>query len=192
MADQANCLKLHLGCGDRILPGFINIDIRELPGVDVSGCDAADLRRFESSSVDLIYACHVLEHFPRAKTLGVLIEWNRVLRPGGVLRIAVPDWDATVRVYRQTKDYENLLNWIYGGCLHVNDRHYRQFTFAGLKTLLVEAGFKRVARYDWTATEHGAIDDYSKAYIPHLDFEHGVLMSLNLECIKHLYPPAYE
>ena len=105
--------------------------------------------------------------------------------------MAVPDWEATVEVYRRTGDYENLLNWIYGGRDYDGNQHYRQFTFSGLKTLLIEAGFKRVVRYDWRKTEHADIDDFSKAYMPHLDYENGVLMSLNIECLKHIYPPDH-
>lgn len=183
--------KLHLGCGDKIIPGFINVDIRDLPGVDIPNCDTTDLRMFEDKTADLIYACHVLEHIPRPKTFNALLEWNRVLKTGGVLRIAVPDWEGTVEVYRRTGDYENLLNWIYGGRDYESNVHYRQFTFPGLKTLLIEAGFKRVVRYDWRKTEHADIDDFSKAYIPHKDYENGVLISLNVEAVKHIYPPDY-
>ncbi len=187
MTDDAN-RKLHLGCGEKILPGFVNIDARDFPGVDVPNADVSDLNMIETASVDLIYACHVLEHLPRPRTFSTLLEWNRLLKPGGVLRVAVPDWDSTVRVYNETGDYENLLNWIYGGREYEENMHHRQFTFAGLKTLLIEAGFKRVMRYDWQQTEHADVDDFSKAYIPHMEVESGVLMSLNLECVKHLYP----
>lgn len=182
--------KLHLGCADKIIPGFINIDFRNLQGIDVC-CDVTRLSPFENDSIDLIYACHVLEHIPRPKTFNTLLEWNRVLKPGGLLRLAVPDWESTVEIFRRTVDYENLLNWIYGGREYGENVHYRQFTFSGLKTLLIEAGFKRVLRYDWRRTEHANIDDFSKAYMPHMDFENGVLMSLNIECIKHIYPPDY-
>ena len=45
-------------------------------------------------------------------------------------------------------------------------------------------GFKEVYRYDWRETEHSNIDDFSQAYIPHMDKENGELMSLNIEAIK--------
>ena len=178
--------KLHLGCGNKIIPNFINMDSRNLDGVDVPNCDITNLSMFDNSTVDLIYACHVLEHIPRSRTFKTLLEWNRVLKPGGLLRLAVPCWDATVEIYRRTGDYENLLNWIYGGREYEANVHYRQFTFYGLKTLLIEAGFKRVTRYDWRDTEHASIDDFSKAYMPHMDYQNGVHMSLNIECLKHI------
>jgi SAM-dependent methyltransferase len=178
--------KLHLGCGSKILKGFVNVDIQDIKGVDYSGVDASDLSRFEDDSFDLIYASHVLEHIPRTKTFFTLLEWNRVLKPGGVLRIGVPDFDSTVKVYLRDNDYENLLNWIYGGSEVKTNIHYRQFTFSGLKTLLIEAGFKRVHRYDWKLTEHKDVDDFTQAYNPHLDSDNGILMSLNIEATKHL------
>lgn len=188
--------KLHLGCGNKLLRGFVNID-KSVPhdlvsdGFSSLKGNVEDLRGFESDTVDLIYASHVLEHIPRARTFRTLLEWNRVLVPGGVLRVAVPCWEATVEVYRKTGDYENLLNWIYGGAEVETNVHFRQFTFSGLKALLIEAGFKRVTRYDWRQTEHAEVDDFSKAYIPHKDYENGILMSLNVECIKHIYPLKY-
>jgi hypothetical protein len=48
----------------------------------------------------------------------------------------------------------------------------------------VEAGFDRVRRYDWRETGHAAFDDYSQAYIPHMDKTNGIQVSLNVECVK--------
>ena len=90
--------KLHIGCGDRHIPGFIHVDVRKLPHVDyVTSADKLDM--FEDDSVDLIYSCHVLEHFPKYQTEDVLKEWHRVLKPGGILRLAVPDFEKIVEVY---------------------------------------------------------------------------------------------
>lgn len=183
--------KLHLGSGGKRIPGYINTDVRELPGVDIAGIEVSNLSHFANESQDAIYASHVLEHVRRPRTFRTLLEWNRVLKPGGVLRVAVPCWEATVKRFEKERDYENLLNWIYGGAEHETNVHYRQFTYEGLKTLLVEAGFKRVRRYDWRQTELKDVDDFSKAYWPHMDVENGLLMSLNVECVKHLNPLDY-
>ena len=49
---------------------------------------------------------------------------------------------------------------------------------------LKSIGFKNVIKYDWRKTEHAMFDDHSQAYIPHMDKETGILMSLNIECYK--------
>ena len=48
----------------------------------------------------------------------------------------------------------------------------------------MDTGFSEVRPWDWRTTEHGALDDYSQAYLPHLDKENGMLVSLNLEAVK--------
>ena len=53
-----------------------------------------------------------------------------------------------------------------------------------LKKILEEVGFKNIKRYDWKNTIHKHYDDYSQAYIPHMDKENGILMSLNVEAVK--------
>lgn len=54
--------KLHIGCGRYHLEGWVNIDIREIKGVDVI-CDITQGLPFEEESVDLIFSEHVFEHF---------------------------------------------------------------------------------------------------------------------------------
>ena len=58
------------------------------------------------------------------------------------------------------------------------------YDFADLKKVLESAGFTNVHRYDWRTTIHREYDDYSQAYIPHMDKEHGTLISLNVEAVK--------
>jgi hypothetical protein len=53
-----------------------------------------------------------------------------------------------------------------------------------LKNLLLECGFSKISRYDWRSTSHSKYDDYSQAYLPHMDKESGIHMSLNLEAVK--------
>jgi hypothetical protein len=43
---------------------------------------------------------------------------------------------------------------------------------------------RNVVEYDWRKTEHSKFDDHSQAYIPHMDKDHGTLISLNVECTK--------
>lgn len=175
--------KLHLGCGYLRLPGFVNIDTRDLPGVDVIA-QVDKLARFEDNSVDLIYACHVLEHFPRRDTQRVLKEWYRVLKPGGSLRLSVPDFEAVVIVWEKTRNLALVLGHLVGGQDYPGNVHYMVFDFTYLSTLLSEVGFRRIRKYDWRQTLHKDYDDRSQGYYPHLDKEHGILMSLNMEADK--------
>ena len=179
-------MKLHLGCGPRFIPGFIHVDLAPLKHVDHVG-PVEDLHWVADDSVDLIYASHVLEHFPRAATLDVLREWRRVLRPGGTLRLAVPDFAACAKIYHEqglADGLSGVIGLVSGGQRDAYDFHKTIFDEQFLTRLLRQAEFSEVRRWDWRETEHAAIDDFSQAYLPHLDKENGLLMSLNLEAIK--------
>ena len=176
-------IQLHLGCGDRYLPGFIRIDIRKLPDVDYVA-SADNLEMFKNNSVNLVYACHLLEHFKRNQIDKVLKEWRRVLKPGGILRLATPDFEQLVKVYRRTKDLKLILGPLVGRQDYPENTHYIVFDFPALSQALKKAGFKRIRRYDWRKTTHKDYDDLSQAYISHMDKEKGVLISLNVEAIK--------
>jgi predicted SAM-dependent methyltransferase len=179
-------MKLHLGCGRRHIPGYVHIDVVDHPTVDhVSSID--NLSFLQDSSVELIYNCHVLEHFKRREVARVLREWYRVLAPGGLLRISVPDFAALCEVYTRSRNLGLVIGPIFGRQDYLYNIHYNMFDFETLKSQLEQAGFSEVRRYDWRQTEHANVDDFSQAYIPHMDKERGVLISLNVECLR---PPA--
>ncbi len=178
--EEINIKKLHLGCGKKYIPGFIHVDLADYPHIDYRR-DVSDLSIFEDNSIELIYACHVLEHFKRYEVEKVLNEWHRVLVPSGILRLAIPDFEAVVLVYEKYKDIELVMGLLYGGQQYEYNFHHVLFDFKYLEKLLKKAGFKNIHRYDWRNTVHRDYDDYSQAYIPHMDKEHGVLMSLNVE-----------
>ncbi|HXH94712.1 MAG TPA: hypothetical protein VNN25_24260 [Thermoanaerobaculia bacterium] len=58
------------------------------------------------------------------------------------------------------------------------------FDFASLRTELEAVCFSDIHKYDWRPTEHADVDDDSQAYIPHMEKQTGVLISLNVECSK--------
>ncbi|MHA2279429.1 MAG: class I SAM-dependent methyltransferase [Promethearchaeota archaeon] len=176
-------MKLHLGCGSKILDGFVNVDIRQLNGVEVVE-DISKLNSFEDNSVHLIYACHVLEHVSRLHRLDVLKRWHEVLTLEGVLRIAVPDFQKVVELYSNGVCLENLIGHLYGGQDYDYNFHCYCWDFESLKRDLESVGFSNVNRYDWRETEHSDVDDYSQAYWPHMEKETGLLVSLNVEAIK--------
>jgi len=175
--------KLHLGGGKIYIPGFIHVDKRPLPHIDCVQ-DVKDLSNFKDNSVSLIYSAHLLEHFKRVEIQEVLKEWYRVLEEGGTLRIAVPGFEEIVEIYKKYKDLKLVLGPIVGGQDYEFNSHYMIFDFKTLKEHLINAGFKKVKRFDWRKTEHSHIDDCSQAYIPHMDKKNGMPVSLNVEAIK--------
>ena len=176
-------IKLNLGCGEKAIQGFINIDSRSLSGVDIVS-DITDLSFLEDGSVSLIYASHVLEHFGRHDYMKVLSRWYELLKPQGTLRISVPDLEKICEHYVKNRDAVILRGLLYGGQTYKNNFHYCAWDYAALKEDLQKVGFKEISRYDWKNTEHASVDDYSQCYLPHLQKETGTLMSLNLEAKK--------
>ena len=84
-------MKLNLGSKHHKLEGFIDIDIsrKHSPDriMDVRSLD------YETESVDVIYAGHLIEHFDSVETPMILSEWKRVLKKGGVLIMSFPDFE---------------------------------------------------------------------------------------------------
>jgi len=182
-------IKLNLGCGERKIHGFINVDARQEVLPDVVYNVAKIHEKFQN--VDLIYASQVLEHFPtkpfpfQSTTWKELLDnWNRTLKPGGTLRLSVPDLRAACEYYLFTNDFDSVQAAFYGGQKYNFDYHYHGWTFETLSKALQEAGFTNIRRYNWKNTEHFYVDDYSQSYLPHMDKKNGKLMSLNVEADK--------
>ncbi len=176
-------MKLHLGCGNKKFDGYVNIDIRKEVNPDVAD-DISNLSQFSDNSADLIYACHVLEHFGRYEYLEVLKRWHNILKSGGILRISVPDLEAVIKKQNEGTPLRQLFGFLYGGQNYKENYHYIGFDFKTLSEDLESIGFKDVELWNWENVEHGHIDDYSQSYIPHMDKKNGNLMSLNVEATK--------
>lgn len=176
-------MKLHLGCGKRYIPGWVHVDGLKYDHVDhISSLE--NLSFVDSNSVQIVYASHVLEHFPRAQAESVLSEWHRILEPDGILRLAVPDVAVLMQLYLTHQDINIIKGPLYGGQDHKYNYHYNGFDRKSLTSLLLSVGFASVRDWDWRETDHRDIDDFSQAYFPHMDKENGTLISLNVEAIK--------
>lgn len=182
--------KLHLGCGKCYLNGFVHIDLCDLPHIDYQS-PVEDLSMFADDTAQLVYASHVLEYFDRVQVKDVLQEWHRVLKSGGILRLAVPDFEALTQVYAEYGDLNLIHGPLYGrweieGAGKVV-YHKTVYDFPSLKHVLEEAGYTSIRKWDWQAVftnEYAGFDDYSQAYIPHMDKDNGLLISLNVEAVK--------
>lgn len=171
--------KLHLGCGKVYLHGWTNVDIFSSCHADLY-CDITRLP-YALGQFDLIYASHVLEHIHRHMVVATLQHWRDMLKPGGILRLAVPNFAACVEWYLKTQDLAAIMGLLYGGQNYARNSHTVTFDEPTLKEFLRKAGFTRFNLWDWRETEHSAHDDYSQAFLPHMDKDHGMLMSLNVE-----------
>lgn len=179
--------KLHIGCGDRDFgDDWIHIDgNRKSSHINYTSIE--DLSQFKNNTIDLIYASHVLEYFSRGEVILVLNEWKRVLKEGGVLRLAVPDFYEMTKLYLDGRfPLESFLGPLYGEIIMADKFIYHKtvYDFNSLANILHDVGFSDIKRYDWRKTEHSHFDDCSQAYLPKMDKENGTLISLNLEAIK--------
>ena len=142
-------MKLHLGCGKKILPGYINIDAT---CSDVVG-DIRDLSSYEDNSVDEILAVHVWEHFWINEVLDIATEWKRVLKPDGKLILEMPCKDKVFMIIKSSySDNENLTLWaMYGDPSTIRteqDLHKWLWSVRDIRTLLDQAGFSKVEIFE--------------------------------------------
>lgn len=89
---------LNVGCGNRFHPAWTNVDLTSRH----EDVEEYDLRRglpYSDGSFDGVYHSHVLEHLPPAEGQKLLKDCYRILKPGGVLRVVVPNLEAIVRGY---------------------------------------------------------------------------------------------
>jgi predicted SAM-dependent methyltransferase/tetratricopeptide (TPR) repeat protein len=139
-ARRTGKLRLNLGCGHIALDDFINIDRRDLPGVDIVA-EAGELP-FEESSIHEIYSAHMLEHFPQEELRRRLLPyWISLLRPGGRFRAVVPDGEAMLaNLAARTYPFEHFREVLFGAQDYEGDFHYNLLTPDSLSALLREAG----------------------------------------------------
>lgn len=133
-------MKLNLGGGLQKIPGFTTLDRQ-------TGQEVFPLPVYPDGSVDEVRASHILEHFGHRAAVDVLKEWVRVLKPGGILRIAVPDFDWI----RQHADDRNIPieSYLMGGQTNDDDVHKSIYTERKLRDMMRYVGLTDVTR--WTS-----------------------------------------
>jgi predicted SAM-dependent methyltransferase len=170
MEEGKEIIQLNLGSGNRPkIPGFTHIDYQTGENVDLVG-DIGNLPMYQDNSVSLIYASHSFEYFHLDEAPHVLKEWRRVLKPGGILRLSVPDFTRLIEVYKKSGDIRKILGPLYGRWA-INDiyevYHRTVYDYSLLTELLKEAGFTNIHKYSWWEREQEKYDDYSRAHWPH-------------------------
>lgn len=174
---------VHIGCGAKKSPEFINVDARPFGHVHIVTDNIASLPDFGDGTVDLVYMCHILEHVKRNDLQNVLLEMKRVLKHGGVLRLSVPDFDRLMDVYNASnKNIGAISHQLMGGQDHEYNVHYSVFNHKRLEQLLKEAGFTKVRTWDPDNCQYHNFKDKAsrKATVNGKE----IMISLNLEAIK--------
>ncbi|QJR11709.1 hypothetical protein DSM104443_02791 [Usitatibacter rugosus] len=145
---------LDVGCGNNCHPNFINLDFSWHPGIDICW-DITRPLPLESQSVRGIYTEHCLEHVPLEAGDRLLGEFRRILKPGGSLRIVVPDGSLYLNNYASDLPLpyaaEDSYRGIYTPMMSVNRimRKYGHafiYDFATLRRLLESHGFRSIAK----------------------------------------------
>jgi len=170
--------KLHIG-GREKRPDWEILNITPGPNVDHVG-DAVDLGRFADCTFDAVYGSHVLEHFDyKDGLLAALKEWQRVLKPGGVLHLSVPDLDILAHLLLQRHKLDvrqrfEVMRMIFGGHTDAHDYHLVGLNNEFLSIYLVQAGFENPQRVQ----RHGLFNDTSDMVVGNTP------ISLNLNAYK--------
>jgi predicted SAM-dependent methyltransferase len=164
----AGVKRLNWGCGGHTLPGWIKSDQKDGDGIDLT-CDIARGLPLETGSMDYVVSIHALPEVPYDRIVPVLAELRRVLKPGGILRLCLPDLLKGIKAYeRGDRDYflvpdddakslgaklvTQLLWYGYSRTL---------FTSEFIEEMLRKAGFARVEHcaYRQTSGPHAQIVD---------------------------------
>jgi predicted SAM-dependent methyltransferase len=174
--------KLHIGSQVRA-PGWEVLDANPGPHVDHVG-NAGDLRAFADATFAEVYASHVLEHFDYKNEIqATLNEWHRVLEPGGLLHVSVPDLNVLARLFcdRQKLSADDrylVMRMIFGAHSDRYDYHLVGLYDELLVYYLGTAGFATAK----PVADFGYFQDSSLLEL------HGVRISLNVTAFKPLKP----
>lgn len=137
--------KINLGCGIKLQPGFINVDLYDLKALkEAKGVlknakvrgkyVKADVRNlpFKDNYADYIIASEILEHMPLKDLNNTLREWIRVLKKGGKMIITVPDFNQVALDWIKTpfnpETYGDMAQVIYGSQVADGEFHYSPLT----------------------------------------------------------------
>jgi predicted SAM-dependent methyltransferase len=147
--------RLHLGCGNIRLDGYVNIDVVATPATDIVA-NIVSLPMIADSSVEEVRLEAVLEHLYRFEKMAALREWCRVLRPGGLLKIMwIPDFSVYADRFLNKRpgsladpmSEDEVRGYTHGNPMPGNapeQVHKDIFTKESVRASLEEAGFEVV------------------------------------------------
>jgi SAM-dependent methyltransferase len=172
---------LHWGCGDVTPAGWINSDLKSGPGIDISG-NILDGLPLPDDHVDYIVSQHALTDLKIYDQIPALQELRRVLRPGGVLRLSLPDFERAMEAYRSgRREHFHIWHWdTLDGNFITHILWYSDtrtlFTWRFIEELLRKARF--------AAVHHVAFGQTASAYPEIVDLDGREAESLYVEAVK--------
>lgn len=143
-------MKLHLGCGEVYLEGYVNIDypLSEHTAQQTSVADKfADLTKlcYKPGSIEEVRLHHVFEHFRRAQAVALVASWHSWLKVDGRIHIEVPDFDATAKIVlgrlSKPNDRKVAIRHIFGSNEAPWAVHYDGWSKSRLSELFKTFGF---------------------------------------------------
>lgn len=162
-ADLRPDAKLHLGCGSNHFAGWVEVDLERTNRPTI----VHDLRLglpAPAGSCAFIYSEHVFEHIPLADAERLMRDCAAALRPGGTMRVAMPDLESLVGYYRGNwREQPWIADHGYGDMSTAAEMlntalrdwgHLYVYDFADLSQRLLTAGFGTVARCAWGDSAH--------------------------------------
>lgn len=144
--------KVHLGCGERILPGWLNADIYN-GDLDVN---IATRLPFKDSSIDYVYSHHVIEHIELEQFVAFSKELQRICRTGAHVRLVTPDLKKMAEIYDHPECNSDVIDHycretrykspaeFFNMELRQKGEHKYIYDFDLLKLILEEAGFGNI------------------------------------------------
>ena len=155
---ESRNVKVNIGCGGLIREGWVNVDL--YPGPGATYLDVLDGLPFGSGAVIRIQCEHFLEHLEFDQAERFLAECRRVLTPGGILRVVVPDAEKYLRAYcRGDEDFFNQLTHLGGAqvpldtpvkvinqMFRMGGDHRFAWDFATLRATALTVGFAEVVQ----------------------------------------------
>lgn len=145
---------LHLGCGPKYLPGFLNIDGNLFNKLDL-WLDVRNGLPFPSESIDSIYSTHMFEHFYPDELNLLLRECLRALKRDGGVRLIVPNLESAIKAYSESQSgwfddsfprHFDSLGGRFSNFVFCDGQHRTAFDFTYLDEVLKKAGFREVEK----------------------------------------------
>ena len=174
-----NSKNLHLGCLDRVFPGWINTDITphiyvsKFPGLawilyklnkisperyqqyqkgifrQIKYLDVSQKFPWSNETFDHVYTSHMLEHLYPEEALNCISEVFRVLKTGGIFRIVVPDLDRMIASYNPNQPEQFLTEFFETTQRRDSNQHHWHYNEKLFHKILSEAGFREVYRCEY-------------------------------------------